>query len=109
MVMIERREEVVGHPDPRIPPGPVRAGDVGEEAEGEVRLGLEVGQRPGELLAGDGDRDLVPGQEDVREPLAEPLGELVRGHARVPRFWIFSCSWRMPYISISGRGGHPGT
>jgi len=103
------RPQVVSHPDPRVSAGPVGAREVGQERASEVVLVAERSERVQEPFAVHCQRDLAPGQEHVVEGALEARGQVLGGHVSVPRFEIFSWSRRIPYISISGRGGHPGT
>ena len=65
---------------------------------------LEVLAQPGQdRLEGVGRLELEPGAGGHRD--ASSSTSLDRGSP----FMIFSCSLRMPWISISGRGGQPGT
>jgi len=54
-------------------------------------------------------RHLAACDQHVGEPLAQAPGDLLRAHRKVPCVRTFSCSFRMPNISISGFGGQPGT
>ena len=80
-----------------------------EEAEGQLGVVPELREGLLESFRLEEQRDLVPGQQHVREGRAEPVGELDGLHRTVPVVRTFSWSFRMPNISISGFGGQPGT
>ena len=83
--------------------------ETGQEAEGEVGLVAEPDDRVDQPVAFDDDRDLVPRQQDVGEPGADPIRQLRRPQRILPVVRTCSCSFRIPNISISGLGGQPGT
>ena len=83
--------------------------ETGQEAEGEVGLVAEPDDRVDQPVAFDDDRDLVPRQQDVGEPGADPIRQLRRPQRILPVVRTCSCSFRIPNISISGFGGQPGT
>ena len=80
-----------------------------QEPEGQVRLVPEPDDRVDQLVAFDDDGDLASRQEDVGEPRADPFRQLGRPQRILPVVRTFSCSFRIPNISISGFGGQPGT
>src|SRR6266516_41053 len=53
------RLQVVGDPEPRLLAGPVGGREIGQEPEGQVLLVPKVPEGGGQLLGGDGDRDLA--------------------------------------------------
>ena len=66
-------------------------------------------ERLEQRLARDHGGDFLARQDRVGAPLAHPLGDLRGVHLKGSVVRTFSCSFKMPYISISGLGGHPGT
>src|SRR5262249_41365621 len=109
-VAVLPRAEVVGDPEPRVAPRPIGDGQVGEGIDREVRVVSKVLERV-EKGRGPHDRgDLASYLQDVGKAIAKARREVGRQHqgTRASR-WTFSCSRRIPYMSISGRGGQPGT
>ena len=80
-----------------------------EEVERQIGVVAERGQRLEQVVAIDDDRDLVAGDEHLAEAFADAFRELGGHHLNVSEVRTFSCSFRMPCISISGFGGQPGT
>ena len=80
-----------------------------QEAEGQVGLVAEADDRVDQPLAIEDDRDPAPRQQDVGESRPDPLRQLLRPQRILPVVRTFSCSFRIPNISISGFGGQPGT
>ena len=99
--------------------GPINGGHVEEQVEGELRLETGGHREQG-----------VGGKLEHEDAMLHPHGrttctryqlfgdaiEKRRGHGQNDSFTmrclpvaIFSCSCMMPSITISGRGGHPGT
>ena len=88
---------------------PVRGRDVGEPVELQTVPLAEPGERPQQPVAVDHHAGLGPGQDQVGEALPEGRQGVVPDQLILPSVRIFPCRVRIPYISISGRGGHPGT
>ena len=78
------------------------------ELDGEV----VVGCKPivGYLHTGiEKNGDLAARDQDVGRSRADPLGQLVGTHLNGSDVRTLSWSFRIPYMSISGFGGQPGT
>ncbi len=101
--------ELVDDPEAGLLARMVGRGQAREETEREVGLVSKAEQRVDQLLPADDHRDLVASEPDVGEMLPDPPGQLRGLHRIVPVVRTFSCSFRMPNISISGFGGQPGT
>src|SRR6266550_1410262 len=101
------RIQVIGHPHSRIPAWPVGGGNVGQEVERKVGVspkGLEHRAERGRVHH---QRDLAPCLEDVLVPRRQRGRQVRRAHLTFASRRTFAWSLRIPYMSISGRGGHP--
>jgi len=103
---------VIDHLEAGRPAGIVDGGHVHQDVELKLGVGSEksgdrcdpLGAKHDGLVA-----VLVMGVEKaVGEPGAENLGGATHAQYSCLCFWIFSCSIMMPWMTVSGRGGHPG-
>ena len=108
-VVLLDREQLVGHPEPRIGLGPVGRGEARAEPQREAGVIAQPREHAEQVVTIDDGGHLAAGHRDVGTALAHALGQLGGLHLNGSVVRTFSCSFRMPCISISGFGGHPGT
>ena len=107
-VVVLDRQHLVGHPEPRVGTRPVVAVMLEQKPSQRVVLaqpdeGLE------QVVAVDDGGHLTARHDGVGASSPHTVGDLGRRHLNGSVVRTFSCSLRMPCISISGLGGHPGT
>src|SRR5581483_1183294 len=106
---VKGRAQLVAHPVSGDSAGPIGRGHAGEEIEREVAIVPEPGELGEESRPVNDRRYLSSRDRHVRDARPHPLRELPRPHRTRPCVRTFSWSRRIPYISISGLGGQPGT
>src|SRR5438445_1021880 len=106
-VPVLHRIQVVRNPDPRIATRPVGTGDIREGIEPQCRIGPEALQQIQQPASTGDQRDLAPALHHVPVRGSKQPGQFRRLHLILASRITLAWSLRIPYISISGRGGHP--
>jgi len=87
----------------------MRGGHRGERVQLDAALVTEPRERREQIVPLDHDRRLVTRDDDIGIARRHRRRELGDGHLKGSSVRTFFWSVRIPYISISGFGGHPGT